>query len=101
MSVTESHAEQVADVFRSSTPALSRLIGGASPVYMDAPGGSQMPQCVLDAMAGYIRDGMANRHGAFQTSIETEAILARARQHDAGAPHKHYSGHRRLRGTTR
>jgi cysteine desulfurase family protein (TIGR01976 family) len=80
MSVTESHAEQVADVFRSSTPALSRLIGGASPVYMDAPGGSQMPQCVLDAMAGYIRDGMANRHGAFQTSVETEAILARARQ---------------------
>ncbi len=80
MSIAESHAQRVADEFRRSTPALSHLTGGAAPIYMDAPGGSQMPQCVLDAMADYIQGGMANRHGEFQTSLETDALLARARR---------------------
>ncbi len=65
--------------FRQQTPALSRLADGQPPVYLDAPGGTQMPEPVLEAIRGYVRRGMANRHGAFQTSVETEELIARAR----------------------
>jgi cysteine desulfurase family protein (TIGR01976 family) len=72
--------EIIAAEFRRNTPALSRLVHGESPVYMDAPGGSQMPECAARAMSDYIYRGMANRHGAFATSVETEELLARARR---------------------
>ena len=39
-----------------------------------------MPECAARAMSDYIWRGMANRHGAFETSVETEELLARARQ---------------------
>jgi cysteine desulfurase family protein (TIGR01976 family) len=80
MSHADRPGDRIAGEFRRGTPALSRLVGGKAPVFMDAPGGSQMPGCVMQAMADYIQRGMANRHGAFETSIETEAVLARARQ---------------------
>jgi cysteine desulfurase family protein (TIGR01976 family) len=73
------NAADVAAEFRRLTPALSRLVDGSRPVYLDAPGGTQMPQPVLDAISGYVIRGMANRHGEFDTSIETEEILARVR----------------------
>jgi cysteine desulfurase family protein (TIGR01976 family) len=72
--------EIIAAEFRRNTPALARLVHGERPVYMDAPGGSQMPECAARAMSDYIYRGMANRHGAFETSVETEELLARARQ---------------------
>jgi cysteine desulfurase family protein (TIGR01976 family) len=72
--------ERIAAEFRASTPALSRLCHGKTPVYLDAPGGSQMPECAARAMSEYIRRGMANRHGAFETSEETEELLAGARR---------------------
>src|SRR5260370_11303597 len=71
---------RIAAEFRRGTPALARLVRGRAPVYMDAPGGSQMPECTARAMSDYIWRGMANRHCAFDTSVETEALLARARQ---------------------
>ncbi|MGI9005744.1 MAG: cysteine desulfurase-like protein [Streptosporangiaceae bacterium] len=73
------HETSIAATFRRLTPALSRISRGKKSVYLDAPGGTQMPQPVLDAMKRYVIRGMANRHGAFDTSIETEEILARAR----------------------
>lgn len=66
--------------FRRQTPALARTVAGVHPVYTDAPGGTQMPQPVIDAMTGYVTAGMANRHGAFATSVETEELLARCRE---------------------
>lgn len=80
MSQLSRHGEKIAEEFRRGTPALSRLVHGTVPVYLDAPGGSQMPARAQQAMSDYIRQGMANRHGAFATSVETEALLARARQ---------------------
>ena len=71
---------KIADQFRRQTPALSRLVQGKIPVYMDAPGGTQMPQPVLQAMSDYVLRGMANRHGAFETSIETDDLLHQARE---------------------
>ncbi len=73
-------SEMIAAEFRRGTPALARLVHGEMPVYLDAPGGSQMPECAARAMSDYIYRGMANRHGAFETSVETEDLLARARQ---------------------
>jgi cysteine desulfurase family protein (TIGR01976 family) len=80
MSDIAARGEKIAAEFRRNTPALSRRVHGESPVFMDAPGGSQMPECVARAMSDYIFRGMANRHGAFETSVETEELLARARQ---------------------
>jgi cysteine desulfurase family protein (TIGR01976 family) len=79
MSDIVTRGEMIAAEFRRNTPALARLVRGESPVYMDAPGGSQMPECAVRAMSDYIYRGMANRHGAFATSVETEELLARAR----------------------
>jgi len=39
-----------------------------------------MAQQAIDGMMAYITGGMANLHGAFQTSIHTEAILEEGRK---------------------
>jgi cysteine desulfurase family protein (TIGR01976 family) len=49
-------------------------------VYLDGPGGSQVPQEVMDAVADYLRDSNANLGGAFRTSIESDAVLERGRE---------------------
>jgi cysteine desulfurase family protein (TIGR01976 family) len=59
---------------RSRFPALA---SGA--VYFDGPGGSQVPQSVIDAVAGCLRDSNANLGGAFRSSNEADEILRRAR----------------------
>ena len=58
---------------RAQFPALAR--DGA--VYLDGPGGSQAPERVIEAMAGHLRRGTANDGGAFATSRETVATIAR------------------------
>jgi cysteine desulfurase family protein (TIGR01976 family) len=52
-------------------------------VFLDAPGGSQVPDEVGDAIARALRDASANIGAAYETSRRVEAILARARD-DAG-----------------
>ncbi len=59
---------------RSRFPALA---SGAA--FFDGPGGSQVPQSVIDAVAGYLRDSNANLGGAFPTSRASDEVLARAR----------------------
>lgn len=63
---------------RANFPALLREIDGRPAVFVDAPGGSQVPQEVIDAMAGYLRRSNANAHGVFATSQETDAVIASA-----------------------
>ena len=55
---------------RSRFPALA---GEAA--YFDGPGGSQVPQSVIDAMAGYLRDSNSNLGGAFRTSRESDEVM--------------------------
>ena len=45
----------------------------------DAPGGTQVPDSVIDAVAGYLRDSNANLGGAFSSSRRSDALLAQAR----------------------
>ena len=62
-------------------PALSRTGEDGRPViYADAPGGSQVPETVIDAIAGHLRSGISNTHGAFAASEETDALIAEARR---------------------
>ena len=46
---------------------------------LDAPGGTQVPDSVIDAIAGYLRDSNANLGGAFGSSRRSDALLAQAR----------------------
>src|SRR5438552_4868321 len=46
--------------------------------YFDGPGGTQVPDSVIDAVARYYRDSNANAGGAFATSERSDAIVAEA-----------------------
>ena len=63
---------------RAQFPALALEDGGRPAVYFDGPGGTQVPQRVIDAMAHYLAHTNANHGGAFRTSRESDAILAAA-----------------------
>jgi cysteine desulfurase family protein (TIGR01976 family) len=47
--------------------------------YFDGPGGSQVPQRVIDAMTAYLRDSNSNLGGAFRTSRESDEVMERGR----------------------
>lgn len=68
------------DEVRSQFPALERRHRGAPVAYFDGPGGTQVPQSVVDAVSDYLLHHNANTHWAYPTSIETDAALAEARQ---------------------
>ena len=65
---------------RSQFPALALQDAGRSAVYFDGPGGTQVPQSVVDAMGRYLIQANANHGGAFRTSQESDAILAAAHE---------------------
>jgi cysteine desulfurase family protein (TIGR01976 family) len=52
--------------------------------FFDGPGGTQVPDSVIDAIAGYLRHSNANTDGPFDTSRRTDALLAQARSTAAG-----------------
>jgi cysteine desulfurase family protein (TIGR01976 family) len=68
------------DAVRSLFPALQRRHNGSPVAYFDGPGGTQVPQSVVDAMSDYLLHHNANTHWAYPTSIETDAALAAARE---------------------
>ena len=68
------------EAVRSQFPALSRTVDGQVAAYLDGPGGTQVPESVIDAMAGFMRAGGSNHGGPFVTSRETDAVAASARQ---------------------
>lgn len=65
---------------RAEFPALSRQHNGRPLVYFDGPGGTQVPQRVIDAVSGYYANRNANVGGAFPTSIETDGVVHAARE---------------------
>lgn len=67
-------------VIRAAFPALSREIAGLPVAYFDGPGGTQVPQPVIDAIADYLAHHNANTHWAYPTSLETDAIISEARR---------------------
>jgi cysteine desulfurase family protein (TIGR01976 family) len=69
---------------RERFPALAREGEDGRPmVFADAPGGSQVPAAVIDAIVEYLRTSNSNTHGLFDTSRETDELIAAARR--AGA----------------
>jgi cysteine desulfurase family protein (TIGR01976 family) len=44
-------------------------------VFFDGPGGTQVPETVIEAVARYYRTSNANNHGAFETSRRSDAIV--------------------------
>ncbi len=65
--------------YRRYFPSLAQTINGKPAIYFDNPGGTQVPQQVIDAMVNYFREANANTGGAFVTSQRTDHIITAAR----------------------
>ncbi len=65
---------------RALFPALSQTWNGKAAVFFDNPGGTQVPQAVIEAVSEYYRNRNANVGGAFPTSQRTDETVWGARQ---------------------
>jgi cysteine desulfurase family protein (TIGR01976 family) len=65
---------------RRQFPALQQSRHGAMPVFLDGPGGTQVPRRVIDAVSHYLTACNANHGGAFATSVESDAVLENAHE---------------------
>ena len=65
---------------RTQFPALAIEDAGRTAVFFDGPGGTQVPQRVIDAMSHYLAHTNANHGGAFRTSRESDVVLLGAHQ---------------------
>ncbi|MEW5989932.1 MAG: cysteine desulfurase-like protein [Chloroflexota bacterium] len=63
---------------RRRFPALAVAHGDRPLVYFDGPGGTQVPDVVIEAVADYYRIANANHGGAFETSRRSDAIVEEA-----------------------
>lgn len=70
---------QTLEQIRAQFPALGRMHNGHPVAYFDGPGGTQVPQDVVDAMGDYLLHHNANTHWEYPTSAETDAMLLDAR----------------------
>ena len=60
---------------RKRFSALSRELA-----FFDAPGGTQVPDEVIDAISGYLQEANANLGGAFETSVRSDLLVGEARR---------------------
>jgi cysteine desulfurase family protein (TIGR01976 family) len=65
---------------RRQFPALMQQVNGQSPIFLDGPGGSQVPQSVLSAMSTYLGYYNSNLGGAFFSSDKTVDLMNDTRQ---------------------
>ena len=68
------------ETIRARFPALGTLHDGRPMAFFDGPGGTQVPDTVIEAVADYYRSSNANHGGPFATSERSDAIA-----HDAHA----------------
>ncbi len=64
--------------YRQRFPALSLEVEGRRAVFFDNPGGTQVPQQCIEAIAAYLATSNANTYGAYLTSARTVAMLDQA-----------------------
>lgn len=69
---------------RKQFPALSLTQNGQPLVFFDGPGGTHVPQRVIDAVSRYYVEMNSNRDGAFLTSRRSDAMLDEAHAALAG-----------------
>ncbi len=67
------------DACRRQFPGLARLVAGRPAAFLDGPGGSQVPQSVIDAVSDCLAHRNANDGGAFATSREAGGVVQAAR----------------------
>jgi cysteine desulfurase family protein (TIGR01976 family) len=67
------------DSVRSQFPSLAQTVNGHPAVFLDGPGGTQVPQRVIDAISEYLRHSNSNTNGAYATSQRTNAVIDGAR----------------------
>ncbi|HLN28640.1 MAG TPA: cysteine desulfurase-like protein [Gemmataceae bacterium] len=65
---------------RQQFPALQRNRDSIAPIFLDGPGGTQVPQRVIDAIVRYLTECNANHGGLFATSKDSDAVIASAHQ---------------------
>ncbi len=68
---------------RKQFPSLNEKFRGRKAIFFDNPGGTQVPQRVIDAISDYLIRKNSNTHGVFETSILTDLTIEEA--HRAGA----------------
>jgi cysteine desulfurase family protein (TIGR01976 family) len=76
MAFTAEHSERC----RRDFPALQGSHQGHGLVFLDGPGGSQVPAAVIQAMADFYQTCNVNTHGNFPPSREVDRRLALARE---------------------
>jgi cysteine desulfurase family protein (TIGR01976 family) len=70
----------VAAVVLTVEEVRARFSALAQPLtFFDGPGGTQVPDSVVEAIAAYLRDSNANLGGPFPTSRASDALVTRAR----------------------
>ncbi len=65
---------------RAQFPALQLQVNDETAVFLDGPGGTQVPQSVINGFSGYLTHGGSNAGGPFLTSRYTDDITAAARR---------------------
>ncbi len=66
------------EALRAEFPALLRELDGRPVAFLDGPGGTQVPQRVIEAVTAYLTDTNANAGGAFATSEASDRIVDEA-----------------------
>jgi cysteine desulfurase family protein (TIGR01976 family) len=77
MTTDHSSRYDVAEI-RKHFPSLQVVDQGRQSVFFDGPGGTQVPNEVIEAIAAYYRTSNANEGGAFATSRRNDEMVARA-----------------------
>jgi cysteine desulfurase family protein (TIGR01976 family) len=67
------------NAIRAQFPSFAETVNGHPAAYLDGPGGTQVPQRVIDAIANYLKHANANTCGAYLTSRRTNEAIAAAR----------------------
>lgn len=67
-------------LLRPEFPALQVSQNGYPVAYFDGPGGTQVPQRVIDAVTTYYREMNSNTEGAFSTSRRSDTMLSDAHE---------------------
>jgi cysteine desulfurase family protein (TIGR01976 family) len=66
------------EAIRRRFPALGLAYEGRPMTFFDGPGGTQVPDSVIDAVTRYYRESNANAGGSFPTSERSDAMAAEA-----------------------
>ena len=76
---TEAVSSLNLDSIRAQFPALAQTVKGQPAIFLDGPGGTQVPRRVIARISDYLRRNNANTRGAYRTSRATDQMIEAAR----------------------